>query len=61
MSIDDMDKSEQKETKKKRPITTTWCDWLINYVPKPKRKFVGSFKDKVGSLFKTNTSKDFGK
>ena len=56
-----MDKSEQKETKKKRPIKNTWCDWLINYVPKPKRKFVGSFKDKVVSLFKTNTSKDFGK
>ena len=29
MSIDDMDKFEQKEIKKIRPIRNTWYDWLI--------------------------------
>ena len=30
VSINDMDKFEQKEMKKIRPIKTTWYDWLIN-------------------------------
>ena len=29
VSIDDMDKFEQKEIKKIRPIRNTWYDWLI--------------------------------
>ena len=33
VSIDDMDKFEQKEMKKKRPVKNTWYDWLINYIP----------------------------
>ena len=43
--------------KKIRPIKNTWYDWLNNYLPKPIRKSVGDFKDKVISLFKINTPK----
>ena len=57
VSIDDMDKFEQKEMKKKRPIKNTWNDWLIDYIPGPTIKGVGGFKDKIVSLFKTNTPK----
>ena len=35
-------KNENME--KIRPIKNTWYDWLINYIPKPKRKSVGGFK-----------------
>ena len=52
-----MDKCEEKEMKKIRPIKNTWNDRLINYNPEPIRKSVGGFKDKVISLFKTNTPK----
>ena len=52
-----MDKFQQKVMKKIRPIKKTWYDWLINYVPEPIRKSVGGFKDKIVSLFKTNTPK----
>ena len=31
--IDDMNKLEQKEMKKIRPIKNTLYDWLINYIP----------------------------
>ena len=57
VSIDDMDKFEQKEMKKIRPIKNTWCDWLINYIPAPIRKTVSGFKDKIVSVFKINTPK----
>ena len=57
VSIDDMDKFEQKEMKKIRPVKNTWYDFLINYIPEPTRKSVGGFKDKIVSLFKTNTPK----
>ena len=57
VSIDDMDKFEQKEVKKIKPIKNTWYDWSINYIPEHIRKSVGGFKDKVISLFKTNTPK----
>ena len=30
---------------------------MVNYIPEPIRKSVGGFKDKVISLFKTNTPK----
>ena len=53
--IDNMDKFEQKEMKKIRSIKNTCYDWFINYISEPIKK--GSFKDKVASLFKTNTSK----
>ena len=55
VSIDDMDKFEEKEVKKIRPIKNTWHDWLINYIPEPTTKLVGGFKDKI--VF----SKVFGK
>ena len=54
VSIDDMDKFEEKEI---RLIKSTWYDWLINYISQHIRKSVGSFKDKIVSLFKTNTLK----
>ena len=44
--------------KKIRPITSNWCDWLINYILEPIRKNVGGFKDKIVSLFTTNTPKE---
>ena len=50
-------KNEDIETKSKN----TWHDWLIKYIPEPIRKIVGGFKDKVVSLFETDTSKDCGK
>ena len=40
-----------------RPIKNTWYDWLIYYIPQPIRKSIGGFKDKIVSLFKTNTPK----
>ena len=52
-----MDKFEQKEMKKIRPIKNIWYGWLINYFPEPIKKNIGGFKDKVISLFKTNTPK----
>ena len=45
VSIDDMGKLEQKQMKNVRPIKNTWYD------------SVGGFKDKIVSLFKTNTPK----
>ena len=43
--------------KKISPIKNTWYDWLSNYIPEPIRKTVGGFKDRIVSLFKTNTPK----
>ena len=50
-----MNKFEQKEMKKKRPIKNTWHDWLISYILKPIRQFAVGFKVKFVSPFKTNT------
>ena len=50
-----MDKFEQEEMNKIRPIKNTLRDWLISYIPEPIRKSVGGSKDKIISLFKTNT------
>ena len=66
VSKDDMDRFEKKEMKKIRPISmvdchfvdtwyNTWYYWLMNYIPGHIRKSVGGFKDKIVSLFKTNT------
>ena len=44
VSVHDMDKFEQKETKKKRHIKNTWYDRLINDIPEPIRKFAGRLK-----------------
>ena len=45
--MDDVEKLEQKEMKKKRPIKNTWYDWLINYVPELLRKNICGFKYKL--------------
>ena len=45
-----MDRFEQKELKKIRPIKNTWYDWLINYVPEPIRRSVGGFKNNLLEL-----------
>ena len=55
--IEDMDKFEQKEIKKIRPIKNTWHHWLIDYIPEPIKKSIGGFKDKVISVFNTSSSK----
>lgn len=55
VSIDHMDKFESKEMKKIKPIKNTWYNWLTNYISKPVRKSVDGCKDKIVSLFKTNT------
>ena len=58
VSKDDTDMFEKKkEMNKIKPIKNTRYDWLINYIPEPIRKSVGSIKDKIVSLFKTNTPK----
>ena len=57
VSIDDVDKFEEKTMKKMRPVKHTWYDWLINYILEPITKTVCGFKSKVISLFKTNKPK----
>ena len=52
-----MGKFKEKEMKKIRPIKNTWYDWLISYISESIRKTEVGFKDKVISLFKTNTPK----
>ena len=58
MSIGDMDKFQQKEMKKIRPIKNTLYDWLIDYIPDPIRKSVGGFKDKTVSLWERKETKE---
>ena len=36
--IEDMDRFEEEEMKKKRPVKNTLYVWLVNYIPKPIRK-----------------------
>ena len=43
--------------KKIRPIKSNWHEWLINYIPESTRKSINGSKDKVISVFKTNTPK----
>ena len=50
-----MDRFEEKEMYKIRPIKSSWCDWLINYIPEPIRKSVGGFKVKTVSIFNKHT------
>ena len=51
-----MDMFEEEEMKK-RQVKSTCHDWLISYIPKPRRKSVSVLKDTFIGLFKTNTSK----
>ena len=44
-----------QKNEEKRLIKNIWCDWLINYVPKPLRKTAGGFKDKAESLWDKHT------
>ena len=53
--IDDMDKFEEKEMKKIRPVKNTWYDWLINYISDPITNILDDFKDKV--VFLTHLNK----
>ena len=60
ITTDDMNSFEKqqrkKEMKKINTIKKSWYDWLISYIPITIRKSVSGFKDKIVSLFKTNTS-----
>ena len=38
VSLDDMDKFEQKEMKELMPVKNIWYVWLINCIPDPIRK-----------------------
>ena len=40
-----------------KKYSSTWYDWLINYIPEPLRKSVNDFKDEVIILFKKYTTK----
>ena len=51
--VDDMDKFEEKQMNKIRAIKNIWYHCLINYIPRPIRKTIGGFKDKLIYLFKT--------
>ena len=48
---------KKKELKKLTSIKNIWYDWWINYTTKPLIKNVSVLKDKVMSLYKTNTPK----
>ena len=52
-----MDRLEQNEMKKLRPVKNTCYDWLMNYILEPIRENVVGFKDKIVSLFNTNRPK----
>ena len=60
MPIDDIDRFEQKELKRKRFIKDALCDWLINYIPVPIRKTVSGYKDKVVSFSENFSKKTVG-
>ena len=60
MSIDDIDRFEQKEMKNNRLIKNTWS-WLINFIPEPIRKTVRGFEDAFVSLLKANIPKNNNK
>ena len=57
VSTNDINKFEQKWINEISPFKNDWYDWLINYIPDPIIKSVAGFKDKIVSLFKTNTPK----
>ena len=47
-----MDRFEQKEMKKKRPIKNTWDDWLISDIPNPMKKLEAVLKIKLQVLLR---------
>ena len=52
--MDRIKKKRNEEIKTNEEINT-WCDWLTNYILKSIRKSVDGFKNKLLSLYKTNT------
>ena len=52
-----MNKFEEKEMKKIRPIKNNWYDWWINYITELITNILGVFKDKIVRLSNTNTPK----
>ena len=52
-----MEQSSYKNKTIEKKYSNFWNDWLVNYIPKPVRKFVGGLKDEVVSLFNINTPK----
>ena len=52
-----MDKFGEKQMKRSFAKSTCY-DWLIHYIPEPIKKTLGDAKDKIMSLFKTNTTED---
>ena len=54
VSVDDVNKFEEKEMKNIGPTKNTW---LIHCISKVTRKITGGFKDEVVSFFKTNIPK----
>ena len=52
-----MDRFEQKEVKKKRPIKNTLYDWLINYIPEPIKKRWVVLKIDLFIFFKQTSGK----
>ena len=52
-----MENLNYKNKNIEKKYLNTWYDWLIDYITEPIRKIIGGFKDKVVSLFNTNTPK----
>ena len=52
-----MESSNYKNKNIEKKYSSTWYDWLVNYIPEPIRKILGDLKDKVVSLFNPNTPK----
>ena len=50
-----MDRFENIEKKKIRPIKNTWYNCLFNYILEPIRKSVSALNDKIASLYKSIT------
>ena len=52
-----MQQSSYKNKTIEKKYSNSWNDWLVNYFPKPIRKFVSGLKDEVVSLFNINAPK----
>ena len=57
MSIVDIGRFQKKRNEENKTNENTFYDRLINYIHQPIIKSVGGFKDKIVSLFNTNTPK----
>ena len=52
-----MEDSSYKNKNIEKNYSNTWYDWLFNNISRPITKIVGGFKDRIVSIFNTNTSK----